>query len=87
VPGYDGYMGFFSADFIIAIVDDYIIFRQHIVPVCIDKDSVLEEDTTVQAGLTGSVAGKKFKKFKNKKFLLTQKYFRLGFHSSRFLSK
>lgn len=57
VPGYDGYMGFFSADFIIVVVDNYIIFRQHIVPICIDKDSVFEEDTTVQPGLVGAVAG------------------------------
>lgn len=60
MPGYDGYMGFFSADFIIAVVDNFIIFRQHIVPICIDRDSVLEEDTTVKAGLTGTVAGLSF---------------------------
>lgn len=57
VPGYDGYMGFFSADFILLVLDDYIVFRQHIVPICIDKESTFEEDTTVKAGLIGTVAG------------------------------
>lgn len=57
VPGYDGYMGFFSADFIILVLDDFIVFRQHIVPICIDKDRTLEEDTTVKPGLIGTVAG------------------------------
>lgn len=57
VPGYDGYMGFFAADFILIVLDDFIVFRQHIVPICIDKDSYLEEDTTVKPGLLGTVAG------------------------------
>lgn len=57
VPGYDGFMGFFSADFIIIVVNDYIVFRQHISPICVDKDSVLEEDITVKPGLMGTVAG------------------------------
>jgi secreted trypsin-like serine protease len=57
VPGYDGFMGFFSADFIILVLDDFITFRQHILPICVNKNSDLEEDTTVKAGLIGTVAG------------------------------
>lgn len=47
VPGYEGYMGFYSADFAIAVLDDFIVFRQHISPICVDKDKVLEEETEV----------------------------------------
>ncbi|XP_070504718.1 modular serine protease-like [Chironomus tepperi] len=57
VPGYDGYMGFFSADFIIVVLDDFIVFRQHIVPICIDKNTNLEEEMIVEQGLIGIVGG------------------------------
>lgn len=57
VPGYDGYMGFFSADFAIIVIDDFIVFRQHIAPVCVDKMKLLEEETEVPSALTGTVAG------------------------------
>jgi hypothetical protein len=57
VPGYDGYMGFFAADFIILALDDYVVFRQHIVPICVDKSADNEEDMTIPEGLMGTVAG------------------------------
>lgn len=57
VPGYDGYMGFFSADFAIVVLDDFIIFRQHIAPICIDRFKVLEEETEVMQGLMGTIGG------------------------------
>lgn len=57
VPGYDGYMGFFSADFAIVVLEDYIVFRQHIAPVCVDQEHGLEEETEVAGGLNGTVAG------------------------------
>lgn len=50
-------MGFFSADFVIAVLDDFITFRQHIAPICVDRTKFLEEDTEVPEGLTGTVAG------------------------------
>lgn len=57
VPGYEGYMGFFSADFAIVVLDDFIIFRQHIAPVCVDKNNFLQEETEIVGGLNGTVSG------------------------------
>jgi len=57
VPGYDGYMGFFAADFAIIVLDEFIVFRQHIAPVCVEHDKYLEEETEVIQGLNGTVAG------------------------------
>ncbi|CRL04521.1 CLUMA_CG017596, isoform A [Clunio marinus] len=57
VPGYDGYMGFFSADFAIIVLDDFIVFRQHIAPICVDRDPLLQEETVVKHGLMGTVGG------------------------------
>lgn len=50
-------MGFFSADFAIIVIDDFIVFRQHIAPICVEKDKYLEEETEVAQGKTGTVAG------------------------------
>lgn len=47
-------MGFYSADFIILVLDNFIIFRQHIVPVCIDRNINLEEDLTIPQALNGT---------------------------------
>lgn len=55
-------MGFFSADFSIIVLDDFIVFRQHISPICIDRDNFLVEDTEVAGGLNGTVAGWGFTK-------------------------
>lgn len=57
VPGYEGYMGFFSADFAIIVLDNFIVFRQHIAPICVDKNNYLEEETEVAGGLNGTVSG------------------------------
>lgn len=57
VPGYDGYIGFFSADFIILVLDSFIVFRQHILPICIDRNSNSEEEMTIPEGLIGTVGG------------------------------
>jgi Trypsin len=56
-PGYDGFNGFFSADFIVLVLDGYIIFRPHVVPICIDLETDSDEYYTVESGLTGTVAG------------------------------
>jgi hypothetical protein len=56
VPGYDGYMGFYSADFIVLVLDDFIKFRQHVIPICIDNDFDLEEEINLQHGLIGTVS-------------------------------
>lgn len=50
-------MGFFSADFSIAVLENFVVFRQHIAPICVDTTKFLEEDTEVPDGLTGTVAG------------------------------
>ena len=57
VPGYDGYMGFFAADFAIVVVSGFVRFRPHISPVCVDKDNFLAEEAEVAGGLNGTVAG------------------------------
>lgn len=62
VPGYDGYMGFFSADFALVVVGDFIRFRPHVSPICLDKDNSLVEETEVAGGLSGIVAGWGFTK-------------------------
>lgn len=59
VPGYDGYMGYFFADFIILVLDSHIIFRPEAMPICINIDTIdLFEEVTVPEGLIGTVAGK-----------------------------
>lgn len=50
-------MGFFSADFAIAVLENFIVLRQHIAPICVDRLKFLEEDTEVPDGLLGTVAG------------------------------
>lgn len=57
VPGYEGYMGFFSADFALIVLNDFIVFRQHIAPVCVNKDNYFVEETEVAGGLNGTVSG------------------------------
>lgn len=57
VPGYDGYIGFFSADFAIVILDEFILFRPHILPICVNKANYLAEESELSAGLNGTVAG------------------------------
>lgn len=79
VPGYDGYMGFFAADFAIIVLEDYIIFRQHIAPICIDKLKLLEEETEVPSSLTGTVAGWGSFNFSLLIILFTITYLRWGF--------
>lgn len=50
-------MGYFSADFAIIVLDGYITFRQHISPICVDKNTFLQEDTVMAEGLIGTVGG------------------------------
>lgn len=57
VPGYDGYVGFYSGDFSVLVLEEFIIFRPHILPICVDKDNFLSEETEIASGLNGTVAG------------------------------
>jgi hypothetical protein len=42
---------------VIAVLDNFITFRQHIAPVCVDRTNLFEEDAAVPEGLLGTVAG------------------------------
>ncbi|CAO1407606.1 unnamed protein product [Diamesa tonsa] len=57
VPGYDGYVGFFSADIALLILSGYIEFRPHIAPICIDRNLDYSEEKVVPDGWIGIVAG------------------------------
>jgi hypothetical protein len=57
VPGYDGYLGYFAADIALAILDNFIEFKPHIAPICMDRNLEYSEEKIVREGWMGLVAG------------------------------
>jgi hypothetical protein len=57
VPGYDGFLGYFAADIALIILDNFIEFKPHIAPICLDRNLEYITEKVVAGGSVGLVAG------------------------------
>lgn len=57
VPGYDGYVGYFAADIALIVLDNFVEFKPHIAPICMDRNLEYSEEKIVREGSMGIVAG------------------------------
>lgn len=57
VPGYDGYTGYFAADIAIVVLNNFIEFKPHIAPICLERNLEFSEEKIVREGSEGLVAG------------------------------